>query len=306
VRLEQLEAFVEVARRGTVSRAADALYVTQPTLTARLKGLEAELSAILFVRSGRGMRLSDAGRAFLPYAERTLDAAGAGRRLLEELARGESGQLALGAAPAVSTYVLPGILTRFRRTHPKVSVAVRTGHSEEVLELVLREQVQVGLGRALHHPQVEAIPLYEDELVLVVDPKHPMADDRTVDPDRLADIQLILFDRTSSYHRLTSEFFEQVGAVPRGVMELDNIDAAKKMVEQGLGVALLPHTAVAAELEAGSLNAITLADAPAPKRRIAVYRRREAGPPSGALQAFMNCLSDLRPRLQDAAHLATA
>jgi DNA-binding transcriptional LysR family regulator len=301
MRLEQLEAFIEVARRGSVSRAAEALYATQPTLTARLKGLERELDAKLFIRSQRGMRLSDAGRAFLPYAERTIDTVSSGRRLLAELARGETGQLALGAAPAVSTYVLPRILTRFRRTHPKVSLAVRTGHSEEVLELVLREQVQVGLGRALHHPQVEAIPLYEDELVLVVDPRHRFAAEQEVDADELTEVQLILFDRSSSYHRLTSEFFERAGAVPRGVMELDNIDAAKKMVEQGLGVALLPHTAVAAELEAGSLKALTLHDAPAPNRRIVIYRRRDAGPPSGALQAFLNCLSDLRPSLQEAA-----
>jgi DNA-binding transcriptional LysR family regulator len=301
MRMEQLEAFVEVARRGSVSRAAEALYATQPTLTARLKGLEQELDAKLFVRSQRGMRLSDAGRAFLPYAERTIDTVSSGRRLLTELARGEGGQLALGAAPAVSTYALPRILTRFRRTHPKVSLAVRTGHSEEVLELVLRDQVQIGLGRALRHPQVEAIPLYEDELVLVVDPKHPFAEQAEIGPDQLTDVQLILFDRTSSYHRLTSEFFEGVGAVPRGVMELDNIDAAKKMVEQGLGVALLPHTAVAAELEGGSLRAVTLAEAPAPKRRIVIYRRRDAGPPSGALQAFLNCLSDLRPSLQQSA-----
>jgi DNA-binding transcriptional LysR family regulator len=301
MRLEQLEALVEVARRGSVSRAAEALYATQPTVTARLKGLEQELDAKLFVRSQRGMRLSDAGRAFLPYAERTIDTVSSGRRLLAELARGESGQLALGAAPAVSTYVLPRILTRFRRTHPKVSLAVRTGHSEEVLELVLRDQVQIGLGRALRHPQVEAIPLYEDELVLVVDPKHPFAEQEEIGPDQLTEVQLILFDRTSSYHRLTSEFFEGVGAVPRGVMELDNIDAAKKMVEQGLGVALLPHTAVAAELQGGSLRAVTLAEAPSPKRRIVIFRRRDAGPPSGALQAFLNCLSDLRPSLQESA-----
>lgn len=296
-----MDTFVEVARRGSVSRAAEALYVTQPTLTARLKSLEQELDAKLFVRSQRGMRLSDAGRAFLPYAERTLDSVSSGRQLLAELARGESGQLALGAAPAVSTYVLPRILTRFRRTHPKVSVAVRTGHSEEVLELVLREQVQVGLGRALRHPDVEAIPLYEDELVLVVDPEHSFAEQQEIGPDQLTDVQLILFDRTSSYHRLTSEFFEGVGAVPRGIMELDNIDAAKKMVEQGLGVALLPHTAVAAELEAGSLRAVTLTEAPTPNRRIVIFRRRDSGPPSGALQAFLNCLSDLRPSLQEAA-----
>ena len=301
MRTEQLDAFVQVARRGSMSRAAEALYVTQPTVTARLKGLEQELDAKLFVRSQRGMRLSDAGRAFLPYAERTLDTISSGRRFLSELARGETGQLALGAAPAVSTYVLPRILTRFRRTHPKVALAVRTGHSEEVLELVLREQVQIGLGRALRHPQVEAIPLYEAELVLVVDPRHRFASEEEVSPDELSEVQLILFDRTSSYHRLTSEFFEEVGAVPRGVMELDNIDATKKMVEQGLGIAFLPHTAVTDELERGSLRAVTLAESPSPKRRIVIFRHRDAGPPSGALQAFLNCLSDLRPSLQESA-----
>jgi DNA-binding transcriptional LysR family regulator len=301
MRLEQLDAFVEVAHRGSVSRAADALFVTQPTLTARLKGLERELDATLFVRSQRGMRLSDAGRAFLPYAERTLDTMSSGRRLLSELARGEAGQVALGAAPAVSTYVLPRILTRFRSTHPKVSLAVRTGHSEEVLELVLREQVQVGLGRALRHRDVEAIPLYEDELVLVVNPRHPFAEQAAIGPDEMTEVQLILFDHTSSYHRLTFEFFEQIGAVPRGVMELDNIDAAKKMVEQGLGVALLPHTAVADELHAGSLTAVALAGLSFPKRQIVIFRRRDAGPTSGPLEAFMNCLSDLRPTLQEAA-----
>jgi DNA-binding transcriptional LysR family regulator len=301
MRIEQLEAFVEVARRGSVSRAAEDLYATQPTVTARLKGLEQELDAKLFVRSQRGMRLSDAGRAFLPYAERTLDTVSSGRRLLSELARGETGQLALGAAPAVSTYVLPRILTRFRRTHPKVALAVRTGHSEEVLELVLREQVQIGLGRALRHPQVEAIPLYEDELVLVVDPTHAFAEEAEIGPDELLELQLILFDRTSSYRRLTSEFFDGVGAVPRSVMELDNIDAAKKMVEQGLGVALLPHTAVAAELESGSLRTVGVAGVASPKQRIVIFRRRDAGPPSAPLQAFLNCLSDLRPSLQKTA-----
>jgi DNA-binding transcriptional LysR family regulator len=301
VRLEQLDAFVEIHRRGSVSQAAEALFVTQPTLTARLKGLERELESVLFIRSGRGMRLSEAGRAYLPYAERTLDAARAGRRLLAELARGESGHLALGAAPAVGTYVLPRILTRFRRTHPKVALAVRTGHSEEVLELVLREQVEIGLGRALRHPDVEAIPLYEDELVLVVDPTHRFAEAGAVGTEEISEVQLILFDRTSSYHRLTNEFFRGAGAVPRAVMELDNIDAAKKMVEQGLGVALLPHTAVAGELEGGTLRAVRLSDAPALRREIVIFRRRDAGAASGALEAFLNCLSDLRPALQRAA-----
>jgi len=97
VLIKQIEAFVEVVRRGTVSRAAEALGVTQPALTARLHGLERELGQMLFARSGRGVRLTDAGRAFLPHAERTLLAVADGRAAVADLASGRAGRLVIGA-----------------------------------------------------------------------------------------------------------------------------------------------------------------------------------------------------------------
>src|SRR5438132_6928967 len=112
MQLPEIEAFVEVARRGTLSRAASSLFVTQPALTARLQRLELDLGEPLFLRTPRGMRLTDAGRAFLPYAERTLAELEEGRRLVANLGSGRAGQLAIGAAPAVSTYVLPAVLKR--------------------------------------------------------------------------------------------------------------------------------------------------------------------------------------------------
>ena len=111
--LNQIAAFVETARRQSVSRAADALFISQPALTARLKGLEADLGAQLFVRGPRGMRLTDAGSAFLPYAVRSLETLTDGRMQVNALERGGAGRLAIGAAPAVSTYVLPALLKRF-------------------------------------------------------------------------------------------------------------------------------------------------------------------------------------------------
>ena len=306
MQLARVQAFVEVARAGSVSRAADTLFFTQPALTARLQKLEEELGAALFHRTPRGMRLTEAGEAFLPYAVRALESLADGRQLVNAFERGGAGRLTIGAAPALSTYVLPAILKRFAVGHPRVQVSVRTGHSEDVLDLVLKEQVDLGLVRDLRHPDITSTPLYEDRLVLVCDPSHRFAKRGKIRLEEIAREQLIQFDRTSSYTELTNALFRTAGVLPEGVMELDAIDAAKKMVEQGLGVALLPHTAVAAELEEKRLHAVTLTDAPAPKRRIVVYRRREAGPPSGALQAFMNCLSDLRPKLQRDAHLATA
>jgi len=285
--LSQLEAFVEAARRGNVSRAAEALFVTQPALSARLKGLESALGVELLVRTRRGVRLSEAGKAFLPFAQRALETVEEGSQLVAELSRGGEGRLAIGAAPSISTSVLPGMLARFRAAKPRAQLIVRTGHSEEVLELVLREQVQIGLVRELPHPAVISSPLYEDEIVLVVHPEHRFAGETSIVVRELGAERLILFDRTSSYFVLTSAFFREAGVVPRGVMELDTIDAAKKMVEQGLGVALLPYTAVASELASGALQSAKLADADAIRRRIVAVRRRDAGPPSGLVSAFL-------------------
>ena len=100
----------------------------------------------------------------------------------------------------------------------------------------------------------------------------------------IAEAQLILFDRTSSYHGLTSSFFREAGVTPRGVMELDNIDAAKKMVQQGLGVALLPQTAVAGELADGSLVAVRIADVEPAHRQIVAVRRKDDGDRPGLWQ----------------------
>jgi DNA-binding transcriptional LysR family regulator len=295
VLLSQLEAFVEAARRGSVSQAADVLYLSQPGMSARLKGLESALGVELLVRTRRGVRLSEAGKAFLPFAQRALEAVDDGRLLVAELSRGSAGRLAIGVAPAVSTSVLPGMLARFRAAWPTAQLIVRTGHSEEVLEMVLREQVELGLVRELRHPEIVETPLYEDELVLVFEPNHPFASRRRINVAEVASEHLILFDRTSSYHELTSSLFRQEGVVPRGVMELDTIDAAKKMVEQGLGVALLPHTAVASELASGRLSSARLADAKAIRRRIVAVRRRDAGPPTELVSAFLEIPADPPP-----------
>jgi DNA-binding transcriptional LysR family regulator len=297
--LSQIAAFVEVSRRKSVSRAAEALFLTQPALTARLQRLERDLGARLFVRTSRGMKLTGAGEAFLPYAVRALDVLADGRMQVNALERGGAGRLAIGAAPAVSTYVLPGLLKRFAESHPRVEVRVRTGHSEEMLDLVLREQVDVGLVRALRHRDITSVPLYEDRLILVADPGHEFAASGRIRLEEIAGEQLILFDRTSSYHELTSALFRRAGVSPAGVMELDNIDAAKKMVEQGFGVALLPHTSVADEVTAGRLAEVAIQGAEPVRRQIVAIRRRDAGRPRGPVASFLDTFAAARAELTE-------
>ena len=295
LQLQQLETFVAVSRLGTITAAAEQLFVSQPALTARIQGLERALGTELFARGRHGSRPTEAGRAFLPHAERALSAVRLGREAVDDVISGSGGRLTIGAAPAVSTYVLPSMLHRFQAAHPRVQLSVRSGHSEDVLDMVLREEVEIGLMRPIHHADIVSSLLYEDELVLVVHRGHPFASTAEIRMEQMATEHLILFDRTSSYHELTSALFRQAGISPRGYIEVDNIDAAKRMVEQRLGIALLPRTSVQTEIGTGRLFPAEVVDMAPIKRQIVVARRRDAGEMGPPALAFLRTLDDLRP-----------
>ena len=164
--------------------------------------------------------------------------------------------------------------------------------------MVARGDIHLAVMRELRDARVRMRPLFEDELVLVARPDHPFAIAGAVDIDAIHRAQLILFDRTSSYYDLTQALFRSMGVVPRGVMELDNIEAAKRMVERGLGVALLPGTAVAGSLESGSLCEVRLEGAPPIRRRmVLVERGRGAQPETVApFAALLDRIPELIPR----------
>lgn len=294
----QVEGFVAVAREGNLRRAAERLYLSQPALTARIQGLEESLGTPLFRRTRTGMVLTHAGRAYLPYAERALESLRGGAALVSELAEGVTGELVIGAAPAVSAYVLPELLARYSAQHPDVRLLVRTHHSEELVAMVVRGDIHLAVVRELRDARVRMRPLFEDELVLVARPDHPFAIAGSVDIDAIHRAQLILFDRTSSYYDLTQALFRSQGVVPRGVMELDNIEAAKRMVERGLGVALLPGTAVAGSLEAGSLREVALEGAPPIRRRMVLVERGRGSAPETVppFAALLERIPELIPR----------
>ena len=298
----QLECFLAVARLGNLSRAAEEMFLTQPTLTARLKGLEEEVGDQLFVRTSRGMRLTEAGKEFVPYAERCVGSFEEGRRHLAELREASGGRLVLGASPGVGTYALPGLLERFAAAYPKVSVSVRTGHSEDILEMTLREEVQLGLTRAMRHPEIESLHLYEDELVLVVDPGHRFTKRGSANLAEIGGEQLIFFDHDSSYFEQTHALFRNAGIRELRTMEVDNIEAAKRMVEHRLGVAFLPRTAVIRSVAAGNLSLISVEENPEMSRSIVALKRRDV-PSTGPVAAFLEVASTLGDK-QDRAQLS--
>ena len=216
-----------------------------------------------------------------------------GRACLAELGRGGTGELVIGAAPAVSTYVLPSLLVRFTRRFPSVRLVVRTGHSEEILEMALRREIDLGSCVSSSTPTSRASACTTMSWCSSLPAATGSVSARRSGLHELAEARLILFDRTSSYYELTNAFFREAGIAPSGVMELDNIDAAKQMVGQGLGIALLPHTSVAAELADGRLRAIDIEGAAPIRRRMVAIRRRDIGPAAGPVLAFLDILGEV-------------
>ncbi|MBI2724539.1 MAG: LysR family transcriptional regulator [Chloroflexi bacterium] len=290
--LGQIEAFVQVAQHRSFSKAADSLFLTQPSVTARIQSLERDLGEALFERNGRGVRLTEMGTTFLPFARRALKALQEGRDALDGMRNLDIGTLKLGSALTVSTYVLPRILKRYCSTYPGVEVSVHTGRSEQVLQMVLSDEVHCALERTVHHADIVTVPLYEDDVVLVASPQHRFARERAAAIEDVGREPLILFDKGSSYNHLIQGVFRQHGIVPRMAMELDTIEATKKMVEADLGIALLPNVSVERELEQGTLTPISVTDATMPRREISLIFRKNRKH-TRAVHAFFSLVCEL-------------
>ena len=273
----QVEAFLAVGTFGGFRRAADALNVTQPAVSARIKALEASLGVALFERGRGGLSLSPEGRAFKPHAEQLLRAVALARQSVHDLRQGSAGTLQIAAALSICTYLLPDVLHRFQAGHPAVMITVRSGHSKEVLEMVLRGEAELGVARSLHHPGVETVSLREDPLILVGRAASWAPRERRARLEEVADRPLIFFDRGSSDWTLSHGLFRRAGFVPNVVLEVETIETAKRMVERGMGLAFLPLLAVAGDIRRKRLAAIEIVDAEPISRSLDVIHPRQRG-----------------------------
>ena len=280
--LAQLEAFLQVAHHRSFSRAAEALFLTQPSVTARIQSLEREIGERLFERTGRSVTLTDAGDAFMPHAQRALTAVQEGTDSIEAVRHGDIGSIRIGASDTIATYVLPGILRQFRETRPRVHVHLTTGQTEGIVEKLLAGETHVAVSRLTQHPEIESLHLYNDDLALVCSPSHPFASRGRVTIAEAGKEPFLFFQRTSSYHSLVYSMFLRVGVVPESVMELDSMETTKHMVEAGLGIAILPVVSVDREINAGQLSRVEIRDMEQPAQRevgVHVVRNRILAPP---------------------------
>ena len=290
--LTQLEAFLAAAERGSFRRAAEALFLSQPSLSARVHTLETELGVPLFHRMGRGVRLTEMGRAFRPYTERAIEALRQGREVIETTRGVSGGVLQIASARAIGTYTLPTILDRFRRQYPGIKVHISIGRSSDVLRMVADEEVHVGLCRVLTDPDVVTTHLYDEDICLVTAPGHPFAVSGEASIYDVAREPLILYDRDSSYFVLIGQVCREAGITPRVEMTLDSIEATKHMVELGIGISFLPRSSVRHELERGSVCLVPLREGYSVSLPTAVMVRRAQHYSAGVL-AFLQVVQEM-------------
>lgn len=282
--LQNLEAFLQVARQRSFTRAAAALFLTQPSVTARIQALEQEIGQPLFERRGRTVRLTEAGEAFLPYAQRALELIQEGTSAAREI-QGR-GTVLVGATVSAATAILPEQLEAFRRERPAARVVVRYGHSNEVVEMLRDGLVDVGfVVRPLHDPLISVEPLLADDIVLLTPPSHPLASRRRLVPRDVAGHTLISMQWGEGFEEFERWMQEELGV--RSAIEVDGIPLGVILVSRGMGVGFAPHRSVAPYVQAGMVRVRTVRDLPMPKRGIFLALRR-VGRLSGTVQAFVD------------------
>jgi molybdate transport repressor ModE-like protein len=286
----RLRLLVEVGRRGSVSAAADACGIGQPSASKHLKTIEAALGERLLERNGRKSRLTPAGEVVAAHAVRALDELDAIGEQLRALRHAERGTLALAVSTTPGTYVLPSILARFADHHPGVEVEVVIGASAWVAERVAHRDVSLGLAGEIDLPaEVIGESFLEDEVIGVAAPGAITIARGRASLRELASHTLLVREPGSSTRLVADRYLARVGYRPARRWELDSNEAIKRAVRAGLGVAFLSRLVVEEELERGELEELHVWGAD-PMTRVVQLLRPASRDLTPAERAFVETL----------------
>ena len=292
----QVEIFLAVARARNFTRAAEALHVSQSTLSQHVLELERELGVRLFDRLGRSVTLTEAGRLLEDHATRIATALASARRTIDGMKGLERGSLVIGASTTPGIYLLPSVIATFRRRYPGIDVSLRIGNSRAIEERIRADEVDLGVvgGHVLGARERCVAAGLLDELLLIVPPRHPWAKRKEITPRELDQAPLLMREQGSATRLVTERTLRQAGVTCATVMELDHIEAIKQAVMAGLGVAFVSTYAVRGELATRRLCGLRL-------RGVRVRRHfhvihNEARTLTASARAFMELLKGSRDR----------
>ena len=284
--LAGLQVFAAVAKERSFSRAAARLHRTQPAVSQAVRRLEAELDERLFDRSSQGGRLTEAGEILLDYAQRLTrlkDEAEGAVRELQDLRRG---RVLIGANEGAVHVLLP-VIERFRRAHPHAQAEVRRVPARQMAREVLSRSLDFGVFTFPPRERgLRALPLGEDELVMLISPAHPLAGRSQITMEEFGRQTVIAHNEASPARERVLRLYEQRHASINIQIGLPSLDGIKRAVEMGLGVALLPRRCAHTEIARGQLAAVKVPQLRLPRRIRLVCRR--SGEMSHAAAAFLD------------------
>ncbi len=258
--LWQLRTFRVVAETLNFTKAGERLNLTQSAVSHQIKALENDLGEPLFLRSKRGVKLSQKGKVALEHAERILNEAAAMREGLSGHDGAPVGQVRAAAGTQAFVHLFADLFELFMREHPGIELSFRTTAStDQTVMDILNGAADVGFASMpVYAPALKVTELFEDELMLVVGRNHHFSGRREVKADEIERERLILFERGASIRRATEQFFERVSISPSLALESNDTYFIKLMVQHGLGISLLPSWAVRDEVLAGTLSKLRI------------------------------------------------
>jgi len=272
--LFQLETFLAVAEERSFSRAAARLHRTQPAVSQAIAKLETELGEILLERSSRDGTLTDAGEVLREYALKLLNLRTEAAGALTELRALHRGRLNLAANEYTCLYLLP-LLDEFRRQNPHIKLAVQRALASRIPDEVLMHSVEIGvLSFRPEDAQVQSVVVYRDELSLVVNPRHPLARAAEVSIRDLGSQNFVAHNIPSPQRQKVIQAFRRHKTPLQMGVELPSLEAIKRFVEMGNGVALVPGLTVKHELSSGALVRVRIKELQFERKLRLVYRRQ--------------------------------
>ncbi len=260
--LRALEVFCKIVELRSFSRAADAVYLTQPTVSGHIKALEEEMGLQLLDRAGRTVAPTQAGELLYGYARRLLALREEAQQAISEHKGGLKGHLVIGASNIPGAYILPPLVVTFKREHPDVTITLQVGGSHEVVRGIIERTLEVGMvGARFEEGRVTYESYAQDELVLAVSASHPWASRSTVRLEELPQQPFIMRERGSGTRKVMEETLAAHNLDPSGlhvVLEVTGNEAVRQALKTGAGIAVISRRAIQDDIRCKTIAALRL------------------------------------------------
>jgi DNA-binding transcriptional LysR family regulator len=257
--LHKLNIFLTIARLRNFTRAAEHLHMTQPTVSQQLAALEAALGTPLVERDTRRLKLTAAGEALVPYAEKMMVWSGEAVEAVRTAAGLEESTLRLGVGHTLATYLLPTLLSRYWHRFPYYRAKISVSNTGDLLALLVADSIDLALvGSPAVHPEIVTQPFMQDRLVVIVGPNDEWVRRNAVEPVELLTRVFLTREPGSALHATVERILGASALDADNVILLGETEAIKRSVEEGLGVALVQGIAVEREVAAGTLSTLEL------------------------------------------------